>query len=57
MKSDVWALGVVLYCFLTGKFPFKAETNRELYSKIKKGQFQMPDGVSMEAKALLLKML
>ncbi len=46
-----------MYSLLTGKFPFKGETNKDLYEKIKKGYFFMPEGISMECKALLLKML
>jgi len=33
-KADIWALGVVLYTLLQGIFPFKGESDSELYSKI-----------------------
>lgn len=56
-KADVWALGVVLYALLSGKFPFKGENNADLFSKIKKAQYALPEGVSVEVKALILKML
>ena len=42
-QADAWALGVVLYVFLTGHFPFKAPSDRELYRKISKGVFSFPD--------------
>jgi len=32
--SDVWALGVVLYTLMRGKFPFKSKSEADLYSKI-----------------------
>jgi len=35
-KADIWALGIVLYALLSGKFPFKGENNKDLFSKIKK---------------------
>ena len=31
LKADVWALGVVLYALLSGKFPFKGENNADLF--------------------------
>ena len=33
-KADVWALGIVLYALLSGKFPFKGENNKDLFMKI-----------------------
>lgn len=34
-KADVWALGIVLYALLSGKFPFKGENNKDLFMKIR----------------------
>ena len=32
--GDVWACGVVFYVLMTGDFPFKGATNKDLYNKI-----------------------
>ncbi|CAD8208063.1 unnamed protein product [Paramecium pentaurelia] len=56
-KSDVWALGVVLFTMLQGVFPFKGDTDAELYSKIQSGEFTIIHDISKEAIALLYGML
>jgi serine/threonine protein kinase len=32
--ADIWALGVLYYALLCGKFPFKGQNDKELYKKI-----------------------
>jgi serine/threonine-protein kinase len=38
-RSDIYALGCMLYCFLTGEAPFKGETVVELTEAKEKGKF------------------
>lgn len=56
-KADVWALGVVLFIMLQGVFPFKGDSDTELYNKIKSGEFTLFHNISKEAIALIYGML
>ena len=53
MKTDIWALGVLLFKMFTGCFPFRATTEKELYQKIKNGVVSYPNSMSKQLKNLL----
>lgn len=45
-KADVWALGIVLYVLLCGKFPFRGISDSELFKKIKSCVYEQPSNIS-----------
>lgn len=55
--ADVWAMGVLLYALLCGSFPFRGQNDRDLYRKIVRGVFHVPDLVGTETRNLLTRML
>ncbi|KHN82783.1 Tribbles -like protein 2 [Toxocara canis] len=57
--ADVWALGVLLYVLLFGRYPFNDVTPQRLFSRILKARFCIPVGasVSYAARALIYGML
>lgn len=57
----MWSLGVIVYILLGGYPPFIEQNQRELFRKIRKGQYEFHDEywgqVSKEAKDLISKLL
>lgn len=53
----MWALGVLLFAMLTGTFPFRGISEQDLYYKIQRGNFKVPDFVSKDAKSLIMRLL
>ncbi|KAJ1462858.1 kinase-like domain-containing protein [Pelagophyceae sp. CCMP2097] len=43
---DLWSFGVVTYACIGGHFPFAARSQQELYRKILRGTYRLPDGIS-----------
>lgn len=54
--ADIWALGVLLFALLCGKFPFKGSNDKELYHAIRFNELQFPDHVSPAARFFLTKL-
>ncbi|CAD8095218.1 unnamed protein product [Paramecium sonneborni] len=54
---DVWACGVILYKILTGVFPFRGNSEKDLYRKICLGKLEYPSFVSNSSRQLVSSML
>lgn len=57
LKSDIWALGVVLYKLLCNKYPFEGDDKTQLFVRINKCNYDIDKKISTGAEFLLNKML
>jgi hypothetical protein len=57
VKSDIWAMGVVLFILASGDPPFYGSSLSTLYARIKAVDYRCPDHFSKELKKLLSKIL
>lgn len=55
--ADRWSLGVLLYTMLQGIYPFRANSEKELFKKISKGVVEYIAEVSDDAKNLIERFL
>ena len=54
---DIWSAGIVLYFMLSGKLPFQADTDEELYKKIIDAKITNIKGISKEGNDLVKQIL
>jgi len=55
--ADVWSAGVMLYTLLAGRYPFHDSEPGVLFSKIRRGAYSVPEGISTRAKCLIKNVL
>jgi hypothetical protein len=53
----VWALGVVVFALVAGTLPFVARTEMQLYAKIRRGIFSIPDSLGEPVRRLVRAMM
>jgi len=57
LPVDIWSCGIILYAMLCGYLPFEDPNTTELYKKILKGDFELPNFLSNNAKDMLKRIL
>ena len=55
--ADFWALGCILYQFITGSPPFRGKTEYLTFQKIKALEYTFPDGFDSQARDLVERLL
>jgi 5'-AMP-activated protein kinase catalytic alpha subunit len=56
-KADIWSCGVILYALICGYLPFQGENVIRIYKKAFKGEYELPEWISPQAKILISNLL
>jgi aurora kinase len=57
VTADLWCLGIFCFELLVGHTPFADKDQKQIYQKIVKGTFEMPECVPPDARDLILSLL
>lgn len=55
--ADLWSLGCLLFTLVVGRPPFESTDIRDTFSRVSRGDFQIPETVSPNAKDLISRLI
>lgn len=56
-EVDIWSIGCVMFTLLVGQPPFETRTLKDTYSRIKRGEYRLPQSLSKSAAEMIMAML